>query len=442
MQTLRSQSLSSWSDGPQTSPALSTPRSSTALRLARRAVMERLGKLGQGRLTVIEGSSRTVFGSALGSCPIDIELEIHDPRVWLQIALAGTVGAGEAYIQGRWRCSDLTALARLMIIERSVMEELDSKGARFVRPLLRLGHWLHANTRRGSERNIAAHYDLGNDFFAEVLDPGMTYSCALFESAEATLEEAQTAKYDRLCRKLALSPDDHLVEIGTGWGGLALHAARHYGCRVTTTTISRQQHAWAEGRIRAQGLQDRIELLFRDYRELEGGYDKLVSIEMIEAVGLSELPTYFDRLGKLLRPHGMAAVQAIVIEDRLYEQARRSVDFIQRFVFPGSGIPSIGSMTQAAAGSSDLRLYHLEDITRHYPPTLRAWNERLAASAERLEHRGYGAALLRLFEFYLCYCEAGFLERAIGDVQMVFTKPQARPPELLGDLSRTANGPA
>src|SRR5690606_1373140 len=282
------------------------------------------------------------------------------------------------------------------------------------------------NSRDGSRRNIQAHYDLGNDFFALFLDPTMNYSCGIFESAEATMEQASIAKMDAICRKLDLQPGDHLLEIGTGWGALAIHAARHFGCRVTTTTISREQHALAAARIREAGLGDRIELLRRDYRDLEGRYDKLVSVEMIEAVGHRFLDTYFRRCSSLLKDDGLMLLQAITIRDEHYAQALKSVDFIQRFVFPGGFIPSVAAMSASMARTTDMQLLHLQDIGLHYATTLRRWRQRFFDNVAAVRALGYPDSFVRLWEFYLCYCEGAFLERNIGNVQMLLAKPRSR----------------
>jgi cyclopropane-fatty-acyl-phospholipid synthase len=263
-----------------------------------------------------------------------------------------------------------------------------------------------------------------------MLDDTMAYSCGVFERDDATLHEAQVAKFERICRKLRLAPGDHLLEIGTGWGGLAIHAARHHGCRVTTTTISREQHDWARDRIAAAGLQDRITLLLDDYRDLRGRYDKLVSIEMIEAVGARYLDTYTASCSQLLEPHGAMLLQAITIQDQLYEEALDSVDFIQRFIFPGSFIPSVGAIAGSVARSTDMKVFHLEDIGPHYATTLRHWRQNFFANLAAVRQLGYPDAFVRMWDYYLCYCEGGFLERQIGDVQMLLTKPRCRLPAL------------
>ncbi len=272
---------------------------------------------------------------------------VDHPQMYADAAFGGTVGAGEAYIRGLWRCDDLTGLVRLFLANREVMNGMDSRWSLVSRPFLKLFHVLNRNSRNGSARNIAAHYDLGNDFFELMLDPTMAYSCGIFETPDATLEQASIAKFDAVCRKLDLQAGDRVVEIGTGWGGLAIHAAQRYGCHVTTTTISREQHEYAREKIARLGLSDRITLLLEDYRDLRGRYDKAMSIEMIEAVGANYLDTYLAKCSSLLEDHGAMLLQAITIQDQHYEQARKSVDFIQRFIFPGSFIPSVGVITES-----------------------------------------------------------------------------------------------
>jgi cyclopropane-fatty-acyl-phospholipid synthase len=305
---------------------------------------------------------------------------------------------------------------------------MDGGWSRLAEPVRRLLHAAARNTRAGSRRNIAAHYDIGNDFFELFLDPTMMYSCAVFERADMSLEQAQVAKLDRLCLKLDLQPGDHLLEIGTGWGALALHAARHYGCRVTTTTISREQHALARRRIDEAGLAERITLRLDDYRDLDGRYDKLVSVEMIEAIGHQYFDTFFRRCSELLMPGGTMVLQAITIDDRQYESARDSVDFIKRHIFPGCCIPSVTALAQSMARASTLRIVDLEDIGPHYATTLAAWRRNLFANAERVRAGGYPEALLRMWHFYLSYCEGGFTERALGDVQLVLQESSAAVP--------------
>ena len=329
---------------------------------------------------------------------------------------------------------DLTALMRILLQNRDVLDGMETGLARLAAPLQKALHWAARNTRSGSRRNIEAHYDLGNSFFKLFLDPTMMYSSAIFERADMTLEQASIAKLDRICRKLDLKPGDRVMEIGTGWGGFAIHAARHYGCHVTTTTISPAQHQLAQQRVAAAGLNERIALLQTDYRDLSGQYDKLVSIEMIEAVGYQYYNAYFRKCSELLKPEGLMLLQAITIADQRYEAAKKSVDFIQRYIFPGSCIPSIAAISDALARVTDMRLYHLEDIGPHYATTLRRWYDNCEAKVDQIRALGYPESFRRMWAFYLCYCEAGFMERVIGDVHMLLVKPQARPAAIVPPL--------
>jgi cyclopropane-fatty-acyl-phospholipid synthase len=412
----------------------STPQPALRDRLARRLVLSQLERLQAGTLTLIDRHRVLCFGRSKAASALSATVRVHDPRFYTEVAFGGTIGAGEAYMLGLWSCDNLTAVVRILLQNRELLDDMETGLARLTAPLQRAFHWWHRNSRRGSRRNIAAHYDLGNAFFALFLDPSLMYSCAVLEREDSTLEEATEAKLDHVCRKLQLSPSDHVLEIGTGWGGFAIHAARNYGCRVTTTTISRQQHDLAVERIREAGLADRITVLNKDYRELDGQYDKLVSIEMIEAVGHAHYDTFFRRCSELLNPDGMMLLQAITIADQRYAQAKRSVDFIQRHVFPGSAIPSITAMTASLTRATDMRLFHLEDIGPHYARTLREWRERFFANLKQVHALGYPERFIRLWDFYLCYCEGGFAERALGDVHMLLVKPACRREPLLTPL--------
>jgi cyclopropane-fatty-acyl-phospholipid synthase len=402
-----------------------TPRTRGIDALARRAVLGRLQKLTAGRLLLRDGEE-AVFGR--GEPLADVE--IRDPRAYSSLAFGGTIGAAEAYALGYWESADLTRLIRLLLRNRAVLDELETGTARLKAPIQRLLHSINRNTRNGSRRNIAAHYDLGNDFFALWLDASMMYSAAVFPSADATLEEASAAKNELICRKLALGSSDRLLEIGTGWGGFALHAARHHGCRITTVTISREQCELARRRIEAAGLTDRVEVLLADYRDLDasvhGRFDKLVSIEMIEAVGHEYQPELFAKCSEMLEPHGAMLLQAITIADQQYERARRSVDFIQRYIFPGSCLTSIANMSRLVAARTDFNIAHLEDIGFHYALTLAEWRARFERRLDDIRALGYSEPFLRMWRYYFCYCEAGFLERAIGDVQLLLLKPGCR----------------
>jgi cyclopropane-fatty-acyl-phospholipid synthase len=399
---------------------------------ARRAVFSHLRKIERGSITVIEGNERHSFGNAGG---LAATITVHDPAFYTDMAFGGSIGAGEAYMAGFWSTDDLTTLVRIIVLNRRVLMDIEGGLAAFAQPLHWLMHALRKNTQEGSRKNIEAHYDLGNDFYGLWLDRTMTYSCNIFEAEGATLEEAATTKYERICRKLRLGPKDHVLEIGTGWGAFALHAARNYCCKVTTTTISRQQHDWAKELFRREGMDGRVELLFEDYRDLTGKFDKLVSIEMIEAVGHHFLDTYLKVCSDRLKNDGMMALQAIIIEDQAYEAQIKSVDFIRRYIFPGGFIPSIEAVIRSLTRATDLRLYHLEDITPHYALTLQAWRERFFANIDAVRKLGYPETFIRMWEYYLCYCEGAFRERYIGDVQMILTKPDSRPAEILPPLA-------
>jgi cyclopropane-fatty-acyl-phospholipid synthase len=399
---------------------------STLTRLAKALLLSQIRNVRHGRLRLIDGDFQASFGSVDDSGPFEATIRVRDPRFYSDAVFAGTTGAGEAYMNGYWDCDNLTALVRLMVVNRDLMNDVDSGWSRLSAPLFKLAHRLNRNTTAGSRRNIAAHYDLGNAFFELFLDETMAYSCGIFERPDSSLMDASIAKFDAACSKLRLAPGQHLLEIGTGWGGLAMHAARHYGCRVTTTTISREQYDLARERVAQAGLSDRITLLLEDYRDLSGEYDALVSIEMIEAVGHQYLDTYFKKCGALLRPNGAMLLQAITIRDQYYEQARKSVDFIKRFIFPGSFIPSVQALVDSLTRVTDLKVSHLEDIGPHYARTLRLWRERLLARRGEVRALGYPESFLRMWEYYLCYCEGGFEERQLGDVQMLLTKPGSR----------------
>ncbi|MEP6884000.1 MAG: cyclopropane-fatty-acyl-phospholipid synthase family protein [Gammaproteobacteria bacterium] len=404
----------------------STERESALTKLAKTLLLGQLRKIRDGRLRLIDSGTVQNFGAATTAAAFEVTIRVLSPRFYPEVVFGGTLGSGEAYMNGYWQCDNLTGLVRLMVINRELMNDVDSGWSRLSAPLLKLAHWLNRNDKLGSRRNVAAHYDLGNRFFELFLDETMAYSCGIFASDDATLLQASTAKFDAACSKLDLKPGQHLLEIGTGWGGLAIHAARHYGCRVTTTTISREQYEFATERVARAGLSDRITLLLEDYRDLRGRHDALVSIEMIEAVGHQYLERYFSCCSGLLHPHGAMLLQSITIRDQFYEQALRSVDFIKRFIFPGSFIPSVRALIDAAARATDFKLFHMEDIGPHYARTLKIWRERFLARAAEVRALGYPERFVRMWEFYLCYCEGGFEERQLGDVQMLFTKPGSR----------------
>lgn len=404
-------------------------RAATMLeRTLRKRLLTVMADLRDCQLSLHDGGNSVVLGRA-SSNPGDTlhaTIIIRDPAFYRLAALNGSVGAGESYMDGHWDCDDLVALVRILVRNRDRLDALERGPARIGGAIMRGWHALMRNTRAGSRRNIAAHYDLGNDLFKLFLDESMMYSSAIYLDESESLEVAAKRKLDRICEKLDLQPHHHVVEIGTGWGGFAIHAAQHYGCKVTTTTISREQYELARQRVTAAGVQERVELLLEDYRDLEGTYDRLVSIEMIEAIGPQYLDTYFAKVGALLKPDGMALIQAITIEEHRYRQALKAVDFIQRYVFPGSFIPALAPMLRAVASNTDMKLFNLEDIGPSYALTLRAWRKRFMARLPEVRALGYPNRFIRLWEFYLSYCEGGFLERSIGDVQMLLSKPGAR----------------
>ncbi|WP_372017436.1 class I SAM-dependent methyltransferase [Pseudoxanthomonas sp. 10H] len=390
----------------------------------RARLLQRLVGLRHGALVIEDAWGRAVLGERGAR---EVRMVVDDPRAYRMLALNGSIGAGEAYGAGLWRCDDLVGLVRLLVRNRGLLDAMETGPARLGGAAQRAWHALRGNTRAGSRRNIAAHYDLGNDFFGLFLSADLMYSSALWETGDS-LDQASTRKLDAICRKLDLREGQRVLEIGTGWGGFAIHAASAYGCRVTTTTISREQFELARARVAEAGLQDRIELLLQDYRDLDGRYDRVVSIEMIEAIGAGYQDTYFGRLGALLADDGMALVQAITIEDHRYARALRSVDFIKRHIFPGSFIPSVQGMLAAKTRASDLQLVHLEDFGLSYARTLCAWRERFLQALDRARAQGYDERFLRLWDFYLAYCEGGFLERSIGVSHLLLARPGARPP--------------
>ena len=395
-------------------------------RWCRNLFIKKLEKLEVGEIQLIDTDGNHSFGSPNQNNPLTVAINVSDQRFYSDIAFGGTVAAGEAYMQGYWSCSSLTDLIRIMIGNRHILDQMEGNLSLVKNTFLRVAHWLNRNSQSGSRRNIEAHYDLGNEMFELFLDPTMMYSCAYYQDDKTSLEQASVAKLQRICDKLQLNESDHVIEIGTGWGGFALYAAKNYGCKVTTTTISQQQHDYAQQRIIEAGLEDKITLLMKDYRDLQGTYDKLVSIEMIEAVGHQYLDTYFAKCSSLLKPEGIMLIQAITIADQQYDRAIKSVDFIQRFIFPGGFIPSVSAITHSVKQSTDMRLFQLEDIGPHYATTLRDWRQRFFDNIESIKALGYSKQFITMWDFYLCYCEAGFLERVLGNAHLVFIKPKNR----------------
>ncbi len=395
-------------------------------RLAKQAILKAFKRIELGRLVIEDDGEVYAFGQEASETQVVVTISVHDSAVYRRVVMDGSIGAAESYMLGFISVSDLLNLVRVFVLNMDVLNAMDSSTSLFSRIPTTILHWLNANTKKGSRRNIGAHYDLGNDFFELILDQRMMYSSAIFPHGQASLDEAAEHKLDTICKKLQLCPEDHLLEIGTGWGGMAIYAAKHYGCRVTTTTISRQQYEYAKAWVEREGLSDRIELLLEDYRDLTGKYDKLVSVEMIEAVGHKYYKTYFQKCSSLLKPEGLMLIQAITIADQRYMQAKKSVDFIQKYIFPGGCLPSNEVIAKNVSKHTDLQIVGLEDITSHYARTLREWRERFHAKMDEVKDQGFKNTFVRMWEFYLCYCEGGFTERVISTAQVVFAKPRAR----------------
>ena len=379
-----------------------------------------------GKITLKEGHHEYTFGKDNADLPLQATVIVHDPGFYSDVVFGGTVGSGEAYMARSWDCHELTDLVRIILNNEHVLNAIDGGFGKLMLPLHKVFHLLHRNSLSGSRKNIEAHYDLGNEMFQLFLDPTMMYSSGIFEREDMSMEQASIAKLDRICQKLQLNENDHVVEIGTGWGGFAIYAAKHYGCHVTTTTISQQQYNYAKQRINQLGLQDRVTLLCEDYRNLGGQFDKLVSIEMIEAVGHEYYSTYFEHCSKLLKPDGMMLLQSITIADQRFQAAKNEVDFIQRYIFPGGSLPSVSVLAESVAKHTDMRFYQLEDIGQHYAITLARWRQRFFKNLENIQKLGYPETFVRMWNFYLCYCEGGFREHSIGTIQLLLTKPVCR----------------
>lgn len=384
-----------------------------------KALLRALSALEEGTLELRFGGIANRFGQPAPD-GLEAKIEVKDPRFFRAAVLGGSLGAAEAYMDGWWDSPDLVSVVRLFARNREALSKLEGPLSRIFFFPARLVHKLRANTRRGSQRNIAAHYDLGDELFGEFLDPTLTYSAACFDHPDWTLEQAQQAKLERLARKLQLQPADHVLEIGSGWGSLALYFASRFGCRVTTVTISRHQLETARRRVQEAGLERQVSVEFRDYRDLEGKFSKIVSVEMVEAVGLERLEGFFERVARCLEPEGLFCLQAITIAERFFKAASRNVDFIQRYIFPGGAIPSVTGLFEAATSGGALVPLGMEEFGLDYAETLRRWRERFVAQRDRIARFGFGERFQRMFEYYFSYCEGGFLERSIGDVQILF----------------------
>jgi cyclopropane-fatty-acyl-phospholipid synthase len=387
----------------------------------RARVLRALRTVQDGIITIVDGDAGVTCGTPAAD-GLRAVVRVRHPQFYARVVTGGSLGAAESYLDGEWTTDNLVALVRIFARNLDRLSSFDGWTTQIAQFLARLGQWTRRNTRSGSRRNIAAHYDLSNEFFELFLDPTMQYSSACFASEDMSLEEASRNKLERVCRKLELTSRDHLLEIGTGWGALAEFAARQHGCRVTSTTISARQFAYATERVRQKGMQDQVTLLNNDYRDLRGQYDKLVSIEMIEAVGRSFLGEYFRVCDRLLKTGGRLLIQAIVLPEQRFDGYRRSVDFIQKYVFPGGFLPTVAAMQQAVGEQTRLRLVALDEFASSYALTLREWRHRFMARREDVRQLGFDDRFLRLWEYYLCYCEAAFRERATGVVQMEWVK--------------------
>jgi len=393
--------------------------------LLRKAMLDKFACLENAVLTIKDPLGEFVLGSE-GADGLSARIEVLDMSFYRQVALGGSIGAAESYMDQYWQANDLCRVIQIFVRNRDLLNSMESGLAILANQLLKVWHFSNRNSQQGSRRNIAAHYDLGNELFALFLDQHSMYSSATFYHPDLSLEDASTAKLERICQKLYLQPDDHILEIGTGWGGFAIYAAKNYGCHITTTTISKEQYQAAQQRVIDAGVADRVTILMEDYRDLQGRYDKLVSIEMIEAVGHHYLDTYLKQCAALLKPNGLALIQAITIEDSYYYQALKSVDFIKRYIFPGSFIPCVSAIVASAARSTDLRLINLEDQGESYALTLNHWRKRFLAALDQVRAQGYNEEFIRMWEFYLCYCEGGFKEKSISNVQLLLAKPGNR----------------
>ena len=390
----------------------------------KKIILKKFKNLQFGYIHLTDGAESYSYGD--NSSEMKVEMEILSSEFYVFLGSGGLLGVTEAYTAGYWRADDIVTLIRLIIKNSKVMEKLDSGWAKLIRPLNTYIHRKRQNTLSGSKENILAHYDLSNDFYKLWLDETMTYSCGVFENDKSTLNEASIEKLDRICRKLDLKPNDNILEIGTGWGSFAIHAAKKYGCHITTTTISDAQYEYAKQRIIDEGLESKIKLLNQDYRNLSGTFDKIISIEMIEAVGHEYVELFFQKVSKLLKKDGLFALQGITFNDHKFDEYKNSVDFIKKYIFPGSCLISISQITNAIKNRTDLEVVNLEDISKHYSKTLYEWRKNFMNVLPEVKSLGFSNAFINMWEFYLIYCEAGFIERNIGDYQVIFAKSGAR----------------
>lgn len=394
-------------------------------RLARELLHRRLKLITKGTIIIDEGDQLFQFGEQTPES-LTAHVIVTHPDFYQAVAYNGSIGGGESYMRQHWHTPDLVSLVRIMVLNLSVLQGMDGGKSWMARLLNKVSHLRNRNTISGSKANIAAHYDLSNQFFETFLDPSMMYSAAVFEHDKQSLHEASLNKLSHICERLQLKPTDHLLEIGTGWGSMAIHAAKHYGCRVTSATISQEQYEYACKRVAEEGLQDQVEIILEDYRNLQGQYDKLVSIEMIEAVGHQYFSTYFAKCSALLKPDGLMLIQAITISDQRYERSLHSVDFIQRYIFPGGCLPCNAAIAHHVSKDTDLQIVGLEDITRDYAMTLERWRTTFLSKVKDIQDQGFGQDFIRMWDYYLAYCQGGFMERVIHTAQFLMAKPECR----------------
>jgi cyclopropane-fatty-acyl-phospholipid synthase len=391
--------------------------------LYKKIIHQRLSQIKDAHIIIKDGKSISKFGKP-GN--LSAKINILDTVFYKNIILGGTIGASESFIRGEWSSPNLTNVIRVLARNTEAQDKLENLFTLLSQPFLKVMHKLNENSVRGSKKNISRHYDLSNDFFSLFLDKNMMYSSAIYKSRKTSLEDASTNKLDVICKKLNLKKTDHVIEIGTGWGGFAIYAAKNYGCKVTTTTISIEQYKFAKQKIKEAGLGKKIKVLLKDYRLLKGQYDKLVSIEMIEAVGYQFYDEYFKIIGQLLKNDGEALIQAITIKDQRYSKAIQSVDFIQKYIFPGSCIPSITAIQNSLTSSTDLVINDIRDIGHHYARTLADWRKRFLKNKQEIRKLGFDDKFLRMWLFYFAYCEGGFEEKVISDIHLHITKPGYR----------------
>ena len=399
-------------------------RSTRMTSFFKRILFKKLKGLKTGELTIVDGSKIHVFG--IPNSELKATLTVSSQEFYVFLGSGGTNGAAEAFTAGYWSADNLVQLIQLIIKNKKTMDGLESGLARLTNPITKIIHKLRQNTLKGSKSNILAHYDLSNDFYQLWLDSTMTYSSGIFPNKKSSMRDASIEKLDRLCRKLNLNSDDHVLEIGTGWGSFATHAAKNYGCKVTTTTISDNQFNYVAELVSKENLDNKITLLNQDYRELEGSFDKIVSIEMIEAVGSDYVPGFFEKASSLLKKNGLMALQGITYNDPDFDAYKNSVDFIRKYIFPGSCLISAAQVEKAIKEKTDLVMVDSEDITLHYARTLEIWRKDFEKVLPQVRELGFSDPFIRIWIFYLVYCEAGFLENLIGDFQFIFAKPDSQ----------------